>query len=131
MNLKDCRESYYYNSGKASDISRNLGFAGLALIWAFRVAEGAGEAAIPNDLRWAGVFLVGGLTLDFLQYIGATLVWGAYHRIKEKRGTREDEDFLAPRQINYYGLVFFWLKALAILVACILLVRSMFSSFWK
>ena len=129
MKLEDCRESYYYNSGRASDICRKLGFAGLALIWVFRIASGE-KTIIPNNLRWAGILLVGGLGCDFLQYVVGTVVWGVYHRIKEKR-TLKDEEFLAPRWINYPANSCFVLKQIAIGVAYILLVVSMFGSFWK
>lgn len=129
MNLKDCRDSYYYNSGKASDICRNLGFAGLALVWAFRVTSGEG-ATVPSDLRLAGVLLVGGLCLDFFQYLTGAIAWGVYHRVKEKRGTSENQEFLAPVWINYPANVCFYSKQIAIALAYILIVISMYSSFW-
>lgn len=129
MKLKDCRESYYYNSGKASDICRKLGFVGLALVWAFRVT-GGGKAIIPVNLRWAGVLLVAGLGCDFLQYVVGTVVWGVYHRFKEQR-TSKDEEFLAPRWINYPANLCFVMKQIAIGLAYILLVISMFGSFWQ
>lgn len=130
MKLQDCRDSYYYNSGKASDICRNLGFVGLALIWAFRVTKGE-ETIIPYTLRWAGVLLVLGLALDFLHYIVGTVVWGTYHRFKEKRNTPEDKEFLAPRWINYPANACFILKQLVIFASYVFLIRSMFDSFWK
>lgn len=130
MKLEDCRESYYYHSGKASDICRNLGFAGLALIWAFRVT-GAKGTIIPDNLRWAGALLIGGLVLDFLQYILGTVIWGTYHRFKEKRNTAENKEFLAPQWINYPANACFALKQVAIFLACLLLIISMLGSFWE
>ena len=131
MKIKDCRESYYYNTGKASDICRNLGFAGLALIWALRITTQEGTI-IPDILRWAGVLLVLGLALDFLQYIFGTIVWGSYHRIfKERKGVLEEKDFLAPFWINYPANTCFVLKQISIFIAFVLLVISMFNVFWK
>jgi hypothetical protein len=86
---------------------------------------------IPCILRWAGVLLVGGLALDFLQYIVGTIVWYIYYRFKERRNTPKDEEFLAPVWINYPADTCFALKQIAILVAYILLVISMFNSFWR
>lgn len=128
MKLKNCLESYEYSSGKASDICRQLGFIGLALIWTFRVT-GDDKLIIPSVLRYAGVLLVMGLALDFLQYITGTIVWGSYHRYKESRVTN-DEDFLAPRQINWPVNILFVLKQVVIFIAYILLTISMFNSFW-
>ena len=129
MKIEKCLESYEYNSGKASDICRQLGFIGLALIWAFRVT-GGDKPTIPCVLRYAGVLLVMGLALDFLQYIVGTIIWGGYHRYKENR-VGNDDDFLAPRQINWPVNALFVLKLVTIFVAYILLVISMFNSFWK
>lgn len=129
MKIKDCIESFYYNSGKASDICRNLGFAGLALIWAFRVTAGE-RLLIPHILRYAGILLLTGLALDLLQYIVATIVWRIYYRFKEARISL-DKEFLAPKWINYPADTFFVLKLIAIFIAYILLVISMFNSFWK
>jgi len=36
MNLQDYRDDFYTYSGKASDISRQLAFAGIAIIWIFK-----------------------------------------------------------------------------------------------
>ncbi|MCX5636486.1 MAG: hypothetical protein NTX52_02175 [Planctomycetota bacterium] len=129
MKLQDCRESYYYHSGKASDICRNLGLAGLALIWAFRVTSRE-KTIIPSSLRWASILLVGGLSCDFLHYLVGTVVWGVYHRYKEKR-TSQNEEFLAPIWINYPANLCFFLKQIAIAIAYILLIISMFGSFWE
>jgi len=36
MKLKDAREIYYFYSGKTSDLVRQLGLAGIAVIWLFK-----------------------------------------------------------------------------------------------
>lgn len=36
MKLKDAREHYYFYSGKTSDLVRQLGLAGIAVIWLFK-----------------------------------------------------------------------------------------------
>ena len=46
MKLKDCREAYYNNSGKLSDIVRYLAFAGITLIWSLR-----GGVLIPIAMK--------------------------------------------------------------------------------
>jgi len=130
MKLKDCRDSYYEFSGKASELGRNISLAGLALIWAFRVTRGE-ESMIPPIMRWAGIFLILALFLDFLQYLFATIIWGSYHRYKEKHNTKEEDYFLAPIWFNYPMLISFSLKMLAVLLGSILLVAVMFNKFWQ
>ena len=125
MKLKDCRDSYYDYSKKASEILRYLGFAGIALIWMFRV-EKAGVTTVPVALVWPAILLVSGLTLDLFQYVYGTIAWGTYHRMMEKRDTPEDKEFEAPRWLNWPTNAFFTLKIPAIAVAYILLLNFLF-----
>lgn len=54
MQLKDTRESYQFFSGKASEIVRQLGFAGIAVIWVFKVTVGDRQI-VPPELLPAGI----------------------------------------------------------------------------
>ena len=129
MDLQKCRDTYDYHSAKASDICRKLGFVGIGLIWAFKVTKGT-DIIIPGILRWAGIFLIIGLTTDFLQYLSGAVIWGWYHRYKEKNGTTETDDFMALRKINWFVNTCFALKQIFIFSAYILLVIAMFNVFW-
>lgn len=67
-------------SSKASDIARQLAFAGIAVVWIFKVGgEGgaAGQAAIslPSALIPAVFFLVACLAADILHYVVAAYAW--------------------------------------------------------
>lgn len=115
MKLADARETYYTQSAKASDVARQLGFAGIAIIWIFN--KGADDqVALPSLLIWAGLFIAIGLAADFLHYALAAAIWGAFHRMKERAGTPEDLVFLAPRQLNWPASTLFWLKLTFILI---------------
>lgn len=123
MTLKDLRENYYYFSQKTSDIVRQLGFAGIALIWVFKTDVGGGRQVIPPELLPATRFIVIGLALDLLQYVAGTLIWGIYNGLKERAGTEEETEFLAPRPINWPTIVFFWAKTIVMIYAYALLIR--------
>ena len=116
MNLKDCRDYYYFYSGKTSDIVRQLGFAGIAIIWVFK-SENQGKLVVPPELIYPGILIVVGLALDLLHYDVATALWGIFNRIKERSGTKEQTEFKAPRAINWPALTLFWSKAIIIAVA--------------
>ncbi len=122
MRLEDCREYYYYHSGKASDVARQLGFAGLALIWIFKLQTQPG-LAVPSSLILPAGLIVVTLACDLLQYISGTLAWGIYNRLKEVAGFSQDKEFKAPPQLNWPALVFFWAKLTAIIAAYVLLIR--------
>ena len=122
MKLKDARDNYYFHSGKTSDLIRQLGLAGIAVIWVFKFSSSA-PPKIPQDLLLPLLLIVFGLTCDLLQYAVAAAIWGFYQRKKEKSGISEDIDFKAPRQLNWPAIAFFWVKVVAIVLAYCLLLR--------
>jgi hypothetical protein len=132
MKLADLRETYQFFSEKTSEIVRNLGFAGIALIWLFKVTNN-GRDVVQPELVPAGALIVLGLALDLLHAIVGTATWGIYNRVKEEqldaRAAREknfdpeEEDFLAPVPINWPALALFWSKIAAMLAAYIILIR--------
>lgn len=128
MKLKDCRENYYFNSGKTSDIVRQLGFAGIAIIWLFKT-EVAGLQIVPADLRIAVILIVLALLLDLLQYVSGTMIWGIYNRMKEKDGTTETEEFRAPSKINWLTIFFFWAKTAFMAIAYLQLFKFLAARF--
>ncbi len=62
----------------------------------------------------AGVGAVVALTADFLQSLYGTVAWGVFHRQKELAGLDNQEEFKAPRQINWPTNVLFGIKVLAL-----------------
>ena len=123
MKLQDVRETYYEFSGKTSDIVRQLGFAGIAIIWVFKNEATSQSGLLPREFLWPGVFVVAALGFDLMQYVSASLVWSTYARRLEKAGVSEDKDLEAPSWTNWPALFFFWGKVLLIIVAYILLGR--------
>ena len=99
MILKDAVENYYTHSGKTSEIVRQLGLAGIAVIWLFK-QDSKQFAQIPVDLKLPLFLIIIGLTCDLLQCAVSTLIWGAYHRHKEKSGISSTDEFEAPISIN-------------------------------
>jgi len=116
MKLHDARENYYVNTGKASDLVRQLGFAAIAIIWLFKIDEG-GVTRIPPSLLVPLLLVVVALAADFLQYALASAIWGLYQRHQEKRILSEETEFRAPASINWPAIVFFWGKIVCIVVA--------------
>jgi len=65
----------------------------------------------------ASLFIFLALFLDLLQYLAGTTVWFLYFRHKERQGTLEEEQFLAPREMNWPTWTLFYSKATSMLVA--------------
>jgi hypothetical protein len=89
VKLQDYRDDFYTYSGKASDLSRQLAFAGIALIWLFK-KESGGQLTIPNELVLPSIFIVVALALDLIHYCLASVIWRIFYRSKEKEGVDED-----------------------------------------
>ena len=122
MKLENIRDNYKYYSQKISDIIRQLGFAGIALIWIFKNVDGDRQF-IPADLLLPTLFIVISLCLDLFHYISGTLIWGIYNRKKELKDTKEGDIFLAPNYINWTTLFFFWSKIIVMVVAYIFILK--------
>ena len=117
MKLPDSLKAYREYSAKASDVSRQLAFAGLAVVWIFKTDVKNGGPKIPTEFVPATIVLILALTFDLFQYVSATVVWGIFNRGKEKAGTKLTDEFGAPRAINWPANSFFTAKLIALAVA--------------
>lgn len=113
MKLEDARQHYYDHSGKASEVTRQLAFAGIALIWIFKAGE-EGPPHLPPELFFPAALIVLGLVFDFFHYISLATLWGTFSRLKEKAQVTE---FRAPAWLNWPGLICFVLKIVSIALA--------------
>ena len=123
MKRKDLRDAYAYYSGKTSDISRQLAFAGIAVVWLFKTGLPQ-SPALPSELLAPLVFFGLALGLDLMHYVVSAAIWGTYNRYKEHQRAHisEDASFDAPLWMNWPGLVLYYCKLAAVLVAHCLLV---------
>ncbi|MCF8078614.1 MAG: hypothetical protein K9K88_04955 [Desulfobacterales bacterium] len=91
MKLEDYKKKYMEFSKKASDISRQLAFAGIAILWIFKVTE-KGIFRVPDELILPGLLFVITLALDLSQYLAGTIIWGAlFHYQEHKNADKKAE----------------------------------------
>lgn len=124
MKLSQARESYYSSSGTASAVARQAAFAGIAVIWIFNTPTKHVTIAIPSQLQLVTLLLVICLALDLLQYVFASIVWGAFSRILERRYPHrlsEDPEMDASPFLNWPCLGCFWGKLLVLVTAYVCL----------
>jgi hypothetical protein len=107
-------------SDKASEINRQLAFAGIAIIWVFKIDAGGGRQIVPYELFLPGLLLVIGLGLDLLHYVLKSEIW---YRITRKHEKADSLNFPVAPWVNYPGDILYWLKILATVSAYVLLVR--------
>ena len=119
--IENAQSAHKEFSKTASVICRQLGFAGIAIIWVFKV-DRAGSPTIAAGLVVSALLIVAALTFDLLHYVIATLIWGYYARrleIRKDGGSKMPDDF--PRSINWPTNVVFWLKICLMIVAYVLM----------
>jgi hypothetical protein len=113
MKLEDYRDTYYTFSAKASDVARQLSFAGIALIWVFKT-EKIGPLAIPGPLLWPAFLFIATLALDLFQSVFGSLIWGAFSHYHERKGITDEEEVDSPAYFTWPMLFCFWMKLFAL-----------------
>ena len=112
------RQTFYEFSGKASDITRQLAFAAIAVIWLFKKDTLQNQLSIPHDLILPGILIVATLAADLLQYTGGAGIWYLYYRYLERKGTSEIADHSSWLQLPI--MVLFCIKVVLIIWAYVL-----------
>jgi hypothetical protein len=84
--LEDYRQAFEDFSGLASQVNRQLAFAGIALIWLFKRDVG-GVPTLPHELLLPAVLIGLALAFDLLQYSVASVIWYCFYRLKEEQDT--------------------------------------------
>lgn len=128
MKLIDYKETYYFYSGKVSDIARQSSFAGFAIIWIFKGGD-RDIIFLDYGLMLSAIFFTICLTCDLLQYIYQTAAWGIYHwRLEKDLGKKiknikllNNKEVDHNEKINILALILFWLKLVFVIVGYIIL----------
>ncbi len=128
MQLKSYLKDYHEFSGKASDISRQLAFAALAIIWIFK-GEGTQKLIIPSLLVKSGAYISVALLLDFLQYVISSIIWKTFHAYHEKKGVSADKEIKASEWLAVPGWICYFGKLVFVLIGYSFLLQFLFSRF--
>jgi len=124
--LETFRESYYYYSRQASDNVRKLAFAGLAIVWLFKIRVNHPvigvdlyDVHLPKSLLWPVAAFALTLVLDLIHYLYGTIAWGIFCRYHELRSKGEcaHKNLKAPRKINWLTNGLFASKAITVCIA--------------
>ncbi len=118
MKLSNYKDDYHEFSGLASSASRQLAFAGIALLWLFKSGDN-GAYELPKQLLVPAAALIITLAFDILQYVTGSLIWYAFFRVNEKKTKEigEDPELEAPSYYSWPIMVLFYLKIIAVIFA--------------
>jgi hypothetical protein len=84
MKLSDYKKDSYEFSSKASEVARAAAFAGIAVIWVFRISS-APVPTLPKELLLPVACFAAGLAIDLLQYVTGAMIWFSFYRYHERR----------------------------------------------
>lgn len=115
MKLSEIRTAYEDLSGKLSDISRQLCFAGFAVIWIYNKSEN--NISVPQELYLPAFLLCLSLFLDIMQYVVSSLSWYIFY-LKKRKGNSNDDDTSVkePEKLNIVPWILFGLKIIALII---------------
>ena len=116
MKLGDLKKAYEDQSSIASEITRKLAFAGIAIIWIYKQGNGS-SSNVPEELHLPTIFLVLCLFIDLAQYIVGTLIYWRYFRWKEKQRTERNKEFKGSIMLTLPGWIFWVIKIILIIAA--------------
>ena len=123
MKLSEYKRDYQQLSGKASDVARQLSFAGIAIVWVFKMGTGP-NLKIPDQLIFSMILFCLALASDLLQYIIGAAIWGGFHRYHEKKVTQpNDPDLIAPKYLNWPANVLFYSKFVFVFISYISILK--------
>ena len=116
MKVREYKATYLKNTKQASQLARQLAFAGIAVVWVFK-QDVAGSPTIPNELLFPTICFAVTLSLDLLQYLLGSMIWWIAYRVYENKYENGDDEVgghsnLLP--IPQHAL--FWLKSIAVMV---------------
>ncbi|SMG10281.1 hypothetical protein SAMN05661096_00304 [Marivirga sericea] len=120
MKLEYVRQSFDVFTTKASDLSRQLCFAGIAIIWIFKVYEGT-EFKLPEILYKPLLIFCLALLSDLMQFIYGSVMIGILLRITSAKQAEDDVHY--PRVLNFPTWFFFVAKIVLLIIAYIVLIN--------
>ena len=128
MELKEYKNKSHEYTAKASEIARQLNFAGIGIIWIIRTSNDNLE--LSNSVILVPLILISiSLIFDFFQYFFGGVIWINFYRQKEKEGISRDSDVLSESWRNRVLYFFYYLKFIFMLIAYIFIIKALFNYF--
>ena len=121
MELNEYKKDSYEFSKLTSDLVRQFAFAGIAIIWIFKVDKS--DHLIPNQLFLPLLFLVIALVFDLLQYLIPTIIWTIFFRYHEKKNNGDTRvQIKASSRYSAPGWTCFTLKIICLIVSYVFII---------
>lgn len=100
-------------TGKASEVGRQLAFAGIATIW---LLTDENPRVIGNILLIGLVLFSSALLLDFLQYVYCSYIWKRFYNEHFNKHNNDDAFVDIPDNLSERIYRFFWAKIFLLII---------------
>ena len=125
ISLEQIKKDYEELSGKASEICRQLGFAGIGIIWIFNTTQNG--ISIPEKFHLPLFLICLSLALDLLGYVIGTLTWYIIYLCHHKKESSDDTaEFKDSEWINLLTWILWAIKIALMICAYIKLACLLF-----
>lgn len=112
MKFKQIRDEYYAQTAKASDVIRQLTYAGFGVIWIFKV--GSSGIHVPQSLLPSAFLFTVTLLFDLCQYLTLARAWRLHAEKADQATESDDDEYAVPLGINVWGVRFYRAKAVSL-----------------
>jgi len=116
MKLEEFKKDYYDFTEKVSTNVRQYSFAGIGIIWLFKINE-PNAISLSTDLVWSLLFLCLTLLFDLLQYLIPSILLDFFYRKHEKLGAKSDKEVTIYWWQPWPGRIFYFLKLISVIIA--------------
>jgi hypothetical protein len=129
MKFSKIDEHFAAVTGKASDVIRQLGFAGFAITWVFASVSTAAPTIqrffVPPAFVPAAVCFGLGLVADAVQYVLQAILWRRLHTMADANTTSVDDEYPVPDTIDVWPQRFFLAKAAFVALGYVLYIAAL------
>lgn len=128
MELKEYKKKSHDYTAKASEIGRQINFAGIGIIWIITTSNDSLE--LSNLIVLVPLILISiSLLFDFCQYFFGGVIWIRFYHKKEKEGLLGDSEVLSKSWRNKILYGFYYLKFIFMIIAYVFIIKALFSYF--
>ena len=114
MKIQEILDAHYEASATTSELSRNLSFAGIAVIWVLKVGEQTGGISYAPALILPLFFFVFSLASDLFQYVYKTIIWGILNKIYWEKFKDNEHDVDVSEWVNTPTNILFLVKIVSV-----------------
>ncbi|PKO99319.1 MAG: hypothetical protein CVU03_02260 [Bacteroidetes bacterium HGW-Bacteroidetes-2] len=128
MKLENYKKKSHEYTAKASEIARQLNFAGIGIIWIVKTTFPELKLS-DSELLLPLVLIALSLVFDFLQYLVGGIIWIIFYNNKQKNGISNTADVQTTKWRSRVLYTFYYIKFTLMFIAYLFIIKILFQYF--